>query len=114
MSSFFSCPGLHNKFTNFYRLSNFDSRICLCKIARPCQVLRVSNFVTAASVAAVKFYYTWHLQLQVPAESGCGENLKFFKIYDIIKGGPFGPAQQIQLVSNFAIRANLWYNIYVR
>jgi hypothetical protein len=42
------------------------------------------------------------------------ENLKKLEIYDIIKGWGFRPAQKIQLMSNFAFRANLCYNIYVR
>ena len=41
-----------------------------------------------------------------PLRGGCAEILKKLEIYDIIKGGPFGPAQ-IQLMSNFAFRANL-------
>jgi hypothetical protein len=39
-----------------------------------------------AAATAVKFYYTWQLQLHISYESGCGQNLKKLQIYDIIKG----------------------------
>ena len=42
------------------------------------------------------------------------ENLKKLEICDIIKVETFLRAQKIYNVSNFAIRANLCYNIYVR
>jgi hypothetical protein len=42
-----------------------------------------------------------------PPRGGCAENLKKLEIYDIIKDWGFRLAQKIQLMSNFAFRANL-------
>jgi hypothetical protein len=36
-------------------------------------------------MAAVKFYYTWQLQLHASWAGSCGQNLKKLEIYDIIK-----------------------------
>ena len=82
--------------SNFYMDPN-------CGRAR--QVLIVSNFNMGGR---------WQLQLQVPTESGCGQNLKKLEIYDIIKVETFLRAQKTLGMSNFAFRANLCYNIYVR
>ena len=53
------------------------------RTGRPSRV----DICACGSYKAVKFLYELQLhELQVPAESGCGQNLKKLEIYDIIKG----------------------------
>jgi hypothetical protein len=74
----------------------------------------MSNFVAAASYGSCQILLYVAAAAAAASQLGLGQNLKKLQIYDIIKGWAYRPAQQIQLVSNFAFRANLCYNILVR
>jgi hypothetical protein len=56
------------------------------KFARPCQVLRMSSFEAAANYGSCQILKKLQLHSATSRPWGYGQNLKIFKIYDIIKG----------------------------